>query len=610
MILRRVRTLGPRLRIVVGALIVLLIVGAFASWRLTRAYEAGIDGKAALISAEAAIAPGQTDEARRQLQLAQQAFFRMDREIRGMGPVGPALRIVPFVRAQMGAVDAINKTGRLLSAAGLELADATDQVTKGDEKVTAGAALPNLVTIHEALTAGADNAEEALNAVLDLEGKTLLRPLDEARDELLGRLGPVARQARSAERGVAGLRDFLGHNGPRRYLVFSQNPEELRPTGGYMGSYSVMSTTATGLKVEESAAIEDWLTAHPDVKLEQEQLGGIFQFASAPTLANVNFVADWNATGQLAAELWKQGGEPPVDGVIGITPAFLVQILKVTGPVAIPTYGETVSADNLIARFAFHTREVAARREDNTVRKGFATEVASVLLSRALAVPQTAWEELAKSLGEGFNARAAMVWSKDESVALALRERRWDGRLPEGLGDFFYNAEFAYGAKNGRELRRTFDHYVIMNKDGSALVSTTMTMFNPTPRDRLNPTSMLYIQAYGPTGAEFHEASTNAATQKEIELGGHPAAGFFVDPLPGGEAKLKVVWRVPNLARQRSDGTWSYDLRFMRVPDHTGDTLNLRVDLPRGWTWRDEPPPATTPLDKDLVGSWTFGPSA
>jgi hypothetical protein len=54
------------------------------------------------------------------------------------------------------------------------------------------------------------------------------------------------------------------------------------------------------------------------------------------------------------------------------------------------------------------------------------------------------------------------------------------------------------------------------------------------------------------------------------------------------------------------DGAWAYSLRWLHLPGHTGDQLNLRVDLPPGWVWQDAPPPATTDLDREFVGTWSL----
>ena len=53
-------------------------------------------------------------------------------------------------------------------------------------------------------------------------------------------------------------------------------------------------------------------------------------------------------------------------------------------------------------------------------------------------------------------------------------------------------------------------------------------------------------------------------------------AGSGASP-PHTEVTVKVVWEVPAVAVPQPDGTWRYSLLWMRLPDHTGDVLNLQL---------------------------------
>jgi hypothetical protein len=92
---------------------------------------------------------------------------------------------------------------------------------------------------------------------------------------------------------------------------------------------------------------------------------------------------------------------------------------------------------------------------------------------------------------------------------------------------------------------------------------------------------------------------------KEPALAGHPAHGWFRAAAPsGGETTLKVVWDVPRLVKQVGRRSWEYALRWMHLPDHKGDTVNLSFELPPAWRWSGAPPPAQFSLDQEMTGSW------
>ena len=121
-------------------------------------------------------------------------------------------------------------------------------------------------------------------------------------------------------------------------------------------------------------------------------------------------------------------------------------------------------------------------------------------------------DPLAHAMAAGFDAREAMAWSSEPVIQDALVERAWDGTLPAVSGDFFDDAEFEYAAKNGGGLHRTFDHDVVLHTDGSAQITTTVTIANTLPPNygydhTLNIDSLSLITIYGPRGATLGAAS-------------------------------------------------------------------------------------------------------
>jgi hypothetical protein len=277
----------------------------------------------------------------------------------------------------------------------------------------------------------------------------------------------------------------------------------------------------------------------------------------------------------------------------------------VVGSVQVPEYDETVTAANIYERLDFYTHRLAPIQGIN--RKDFVAGVAEAVMHKLLDAPASQWEPLGQAVGRAFDAGQALAWSSDPQVAATLATRGWDGAFPPMPGDFFFNGEFEYAAKNGRALKRVYDHQVTVNPDGSARVTTTLTLTNTSPADQqLTLTgSLAYMTVYGPEGAALDAAASDAFGLREPSVAGHPGTGWFRGAPPsGGQTTLKIVWDVPNLVRQDGRGAWRYDLHWLHLPDHTGDVVNLQVDLPAAWRWKDGPPPGQLSLDQDVAGSW------
>jgi hypothetical protein len=582
-------------------------LAGFSVVHVRAAASAAEQGKAALTRAEASLSKRLLGDARAELAAAEVAFVDAQSEIGALGRVASVARRIPVVRNQMKAVDTFAAAGLSLSRAAQPLVDAADTlINPADEATPISAAMDALRTTQASLAPAVAAISQASDNVVLLKGTFLLGPLARARDDLVTRLPRIKARAESAGDGLSALMAFAGESGPKRYLFLSQNPDEIRPTGGFIGTYGVLTAENGRLSLERYDAIEEWTKSHPNVSVPPTEAGSPFRFHNPPlrrTLSNVNSTPDWPQAAALAANLWKAANEAPVDGVISFTPAFMGRILSVVGAVQVPAYEETVSAANMNERLEFHTHELPP--PPGTHRKDFVAALAEAVMQKLLEAPASQWEPLGRAMGESFDAREALAWSADPVVAGVLAERRWDGAFPAHKGDFFYNSEFAYISKNGRGLRRTYDHHVALRPDGGARVTTDITITNTEPPDLLNSSSLAYITIYGPDGATLDQAASDPFGFLEPSIAGHPATGWFKAAAPaGGQVTLKVVWDVPRLLERVDGEEWDYSLLWMHAPDHTGDVVNLRFDLPPGWRWTGDPPPAQLSLDKEIKGTW------
>ncbi len=593
-------------------MVVAVVAIGFALYQSGRAVQAALDGKAALLRAETSLGAREFGRAKGDLARAKADFEDSQSKVRTLARYLPFARSIPLVGSQLRGVTDLSEAGVLLSDAGVTLVDASAGILEPadpDQGLSEG--LPRLRRVQELVQAGGASIDTALAMVDRLEGERLVRPLGRARTDLAQRLPEIRGRATAAEQSLASLISFAGGDGPRRYLVLFQNPDEVRPTGGFINTYGVLVAVDGNLSLERYESIESWTGPRPDAVATPAERGSPLRFDTRvpQSLANVNTWPDWPLAAQLATRLWERGGEQKVDGVVTFTPASLASILGVVGPVSIDAYGETVTAANVIERIDFHTHLPAP--EPGPARKEFVAVLAQAVLTKLFDAPASQWDGLAGALGTSFGDREAMAWSTDGKVAEVVAARGWDGSIPVTAGDFVYPAEFGYRAKNGRDLRRTYDHHVVIRTDGSAQITTVVKIVNPADAhpDFNPPDALAYVTMYGPAGAVLDGASDPLGVP-EPSIAGHPGYGWFRTVAPRSEANLKAVWEVPAAAFARPDGTWEYFLVWMRLPDHTGDVLQLSFELPAGWSWVGEPPPEQYPLDRDVDQSWLLRPDS
>lgn len=610
----------PRTRVVIpwrrvgwgalGLLIVLMLVAALA---LLRAAHSGGAGKAELTKAENDVLAERFGPAHQELVSAEADFRAMNGDLHGL-PFGPAMafwRIVPLARVQVRAVDTFATIGVKLSQAGLGIDDAATAIEQpSGHAVALSGSLSKLRTAAASLQAGVAVLDAATDQIDSLSQNhyRLLGPIGRDQREALTRLTRLDATAHSAEQAITALIAFTGGNGPRQYIVMSQNPDEVRPTGGFMGSYGVLAASGGEVKLATYGDANAWVSAHPTAILPAAQVGSPFRFYEPPldeTFADTNAVPDWPTAAQVALKLWALGGETPANGVVSFTPQFMARILAVTGPVQVPSYNVTVNADNVVSILNFYTHGEGIP-PPGVDRKEFLSPLGQAVMSKLLAAPASEWRALGQAVDQSFTARDLVVWSNDPAVQSVLAARNWDGALPATTGDFFDDSEFEYGAKNGSGLKRTFVDDVTINADGSGEVSTTITVDDTEAASPVNNNPLTYYTLYGPAGAVLDPDTPDPPFSPEPDIAGHPAYGWFMSVAPMSSGTIQVIWDVPALAQQLSDGSWQYNLNFQHLVDNTGDQLTLNVKLPANAAWIGKAPPAHVRLNRDVISTWTY----
>ena len=151
---------------------------------------------------------------------------------------------------------------------------------------------------------------------------------------------------------------LLGVGTPANYLLEVLDSTELRPGGGFIGNYGI--ATLSGGRLSAAHITDVDLLDKPF-----EFAGHVIPYPAAYTWFDLaagswsfrdsNLDADFPTAARYGEQTYmKEGGSVPVLGVIAITPALIEHALAITGPIAVPEYQETVTAQNLIARIHFH----------------------------------------------------------------------------------------------------------------------------------------------------------------------------------------------------------------------------------------------------------------
>lgn len=158
----------------------------------------------------------------------------------------------------------------------------------------------------------------------------------------IGRLQGIFSQANDAlalANGAVGgineilpyLPQMLGADGQTRtYLVIAQNNAEIRATGGFPGSWGVVTITDGAISLGDFSTIAGERDVTFDITDEERAL---FGDGMAISPANLNMTPDFPRAGTLLASAWEAYMGQTINGVIAMDPVFIQSMLVLAGGV-------------------------------------------------------------------------------------------------------------------------------------------------------------------------------------------------------------------------------------------------------------------------------------
>ena len=213
----------------------------------------------------------------------------------------------------------------------------------------------------------------------------LAAPVREAVDKVHTQLARADREAQHAAVAAELAPAIFGGEGPRTYLLVVQNNAESRATGGFIGSYGLITAQDGKLDVGDLLRTTTWnstLRKLPDVTFNapDDYRTRYTQFDPATTLQNVNLSPDFPSVAQVLMSLAPQAGLTKVDGVLAVDPEGLAALLQLTGPVDVAGWPTPITAENVVK---VTLRDAYAAFAETPERADFLGDVAQVAVDAA-----------------------------------------------------------------------------------------------------------------------------------------------------------------------------------------------------------------------------------
>lgn len=608
---------------VAGILLALCVgYGSLVAWSLGALYAAASDGRAALEEAQGSAARLDFDAARSALDRARGRF---DVAARGRFALVP-LTALPVVGPDVRAAVA-------LAVSGAEVADALTAVVDigadmvrltgwgaADLEALAQGVAPSLSfgdlpgatkrSMLRRLSGGADDLDRAATRVaLAIDDLSRL-PTDEVSGPVLAALAPVREKLAKLERSLAlaarlarVLPAFAGPEGATRTLLLFLNNAELRPGGGFIGTYgdlTVKDADIASLTTHDVYALDGPAAAHvttPPPPPLSRYLGADRWFFRDANWSPDFAVGSAEALRLFADEERAVGRAPTAfDGVIGFTPTFVADLLRVTGPVEAGAHAFT--ADNVADEIEYQV-EVAFAKDGIPLaqRKEILAELVDRMKEKLYALPSARWGEAAAAFERAVTGKQVLFFSRDAGAQKAIEAAGWGGAIrPPAWGDalMVVDANLA-SLKSDPAVERDTRYEIYRNSSGGWVGRVTQRYRHTGRFDWKTTRYRTYARVLVPAGSRFvrvegallddklRQPSGESAGADVFEENGFAAFGAFTSVEPGQSKELVFEFLLaPQVAEAIASG--AYRLQAFKQAGTVGNGLTLHLNLGKNLT--------------------------
>lgn len=302
------------------------------------------------------------------------------------------------------------------------------------------------------------------------------------------------------------LMTAAGENEEKTYLFVFQNNNELRATGGFIGSYAELKIkngqiTKINLPGEGSYNLQGNLTANLIPPAPLQLLQPRWEFRDA------NWFADFPTSAKKLMWFYEKSGGPTVDGVIALDTNPLIDLLKIIGPITLNNQNLTINSENFIDTIQQRV-EVDYDKTKNQPKEVLA-DLAPILIEKIFSEKNNLLP-LLSLINKNLSEKHIQFFFTEPTLQKDITAQGWGGELKNNPnGDFLavVNTNIG-GEKSDRVIEQTIQHQAKIADDGTITDTVTVTRHNPGSESIFsNAKNNSYVRFYVPQGSQLISAT-------------------------------------------------------------------------------------------------------
>jgi len=254
----------------------------------------------------------------------------------------------------------------------------------------------------------------------------------------------------------------------KTFLILFQNDMELRPGGGYIGSFGILKMKNGEVEEMHTHDLSNFDARVPDGIEPPYPMKDTLRIASWK-MRDSNWSPDFPTNALKADEFYHlgQGGEN-FDGIVAINSDVLRSFLKVTGPVEVPGFPGIYNSENAALNLEYQVERAFLKQGISLgERKSVMNELARVIIEKAKALNASDKLKLAGEIINNLNDKNVQLYFKNEALESRVTDAKWGGAVDSNWNDdYLMMVDANLGSlKSDYYMKRSFDYVVDFSKD-------------------------------------------------------------------------------------------------------------------------------------------------
>ncbi|MFA5189004.1 MAG: DUF4012 domain-containing protein [Patescibacteria group bacterium] len=513
-----------------------------------------------------------------ELQAASQNFTQANQDLANVNfIIQGAIRLMPRLGEQYVAAQKLTNVGEKLSRSAALLADTISKINLGDNAQNMNLT-DKLITLKENLVLISMDLNSANADLQQIDISAIPSEYQDKIQTLQTALPILEKNFTNFTASADLIAQLLGQESKKRYLLLFQNNHELRPTGGFIGSYALIDIDRGNIsKINVPGGGPYDLKAGLKVNIKSPTPLNIIN--TRWEFQDANWFANLPASAEKLNWFYENSGGPTIDGMIFVNATFLEKVLKLTGPIELPDYNLTITADNFFSEIQTNV-ELNYDQAQNKPKQIIA-DLAPIIIDRLLHSDRQKFTEILDQILNSLDAKEIQFYFSNFNIEKMVLKNNWGGEQKNTEKDYLevVSTNIA-GEKTDAVIKQSANLAVDIKPDGSIINTLTITKSHTgtSGENFYGVPNLDYLRIYVPKDSELVSALGFSSLPEELFVL-DDSVTYDIDPdLAYGEFSRKLE-PISQTAIYNEGGKTVF-ANWLKVEPGQSQTITVQYKLP------------------------------